>query len=400
MISVDRVASALRRFVRFWPCPAMLLCLTYMPYGDCATAGDPPAVSSERDAASEKLIFEVELADPVFPSKPVAVHRVVQSKDRNGFPVGYALRVATEVCTDKKCRIVEVTMHWNAMGYYERLEYPPGKPLTKKEHVPFDDEDYAKLDGILSDRNSILATHSLAFLAKPVEDDKGIDAWSSATPLTVQASVVKDAAYTTWVMWRWANGEIVQKLRSLTQRSCTPRYLKHLLRSDDRRCVDFALKYVLEHHPANAEFVDDVVRVLEHSDREHVVLALRFLSRATKDKAELHAQLIESCSRMRSMYSPIVLDYFATQPDLSQATLEGLTAQLHGLPYFQVHLILRLLEQKRFFSEKTESDISRLLDGDDFFIARRACEHLMKQDLGSETERKVNAFREKNRDRL
>jgi hypothetical protein len=160
------------------------------------------------------------------------------------------------------------------------------------------------------------------------------------------------------------------------------------------------LKYVTEHHPSDAEFLEDIFRVLESGDREHVVLSLRFLSRVTKDKEKLHARLIESCCRMKSMYSPIVLDYFATEPDLPRTTLEGLTAHLDRLPYFQVHLILRLLEQRKFFSEKTESDVSRLLDGDDFFVARRACEHLMKQDLGSETERKVNTFRERNRDRL
>jgi hypothetical protein len=367
---------------------------------DGAKAGSPAAVVSEGDAELEHVVHRVELADPVFPSRPKRVLRVVQSKDRNGFPVGYASRVTTEVCTDKKCRIVEVTMYWDAVGYFERLECPAGKPLTKKEHVPFAADDYAKLDRILKDRNSILATHSLAFLAKPVEEDNGIDAWSGATPLTVQESVVADAAYTTWVMWHWANGEIVRKLCSLTERSCTPPYLKHLLRSQDRRDVDFALKYVLDHHASDAQFLEDVLHVLENGDREHIVLSLQFLSSATKDKAKLHARLIESCCRMKSTYSPIVLEYFAAERDLPRATLEGLTSCLDRLPYFQIHLILRLLEQREFFSEKTESDVSRLLDGDNFFIARRACEHLMKQDLGSETERKVHEFRERNRHRL
>jgi hypothetical protein len=385
--------------MRFWPYLAVLLCLASV-WCDHAKAGSPPTAVSERDAEIQKVIYQLELADPVFPSKPVGVHRVVQSKDRNGFPIGYALRVATEVCIDKKCKMVEATMYWNALGYYERLECPPGKPLTQKEHVPFDEDDYAKLDRILSDRNSILATHSLAFLAKPVENDKGIDAWSGATPLTVQQSVIKDAAFTTWAMWRWANGEIVPKLRSLTEQSCTPRYLKHLLSSEDRRCIDFALKYVMEHHPSDVQFLEDFYRVLENSDREHVLLSLRFLSGAMKDKKKLHARLIESCCRMRSMYSPIILDYFAAERDLPRTTLEGLTAHLDRLPYFQVHLILRLLEQRRFFSEKTESDISELLTGDDFFIARRASEHLMKQDLSGETAKKVNEFRNRNRDRL
>ena len=54
--------------------------------------------------------------------------------------------------------------------------------------------------------------------------------------------------------------------------------------------------------------------------------------------------------------------------DLPRTTLEGLTARLDRLPYFQVHLILRLLEQRKFFSRKTESDVARLLDGADFFM--------------------------------
>jgi hypothetical protein len=85
---------------------------------------------------------------------------------------------------------------------------------------------------------------------------------------------------------------------------------------------------------------------------------------------------------------------------LPATTLEGLTGRLERLPYFQVHLILRLLEQRKFFSEKTESDVSQLLASDNFFIARRACEYLMKQELGSRTESKLNAFRERNRARL
>jgi hypothetical protein len=291
-------------------------------------------------------------------------------------------------------------MFWDALGYYERIECPPDKPLTKKEHVPFDAEDYAKLDRILKDRNSILATQSLAFLAQPVETNDGVDAWTSATPMTVQESVVKDAAYTTWVLWRWANGEMARKLRSLTQHSCTPEYLKYLLRSEDRRYTGFALKYVLEHHPTDLQFLGDVVHVLENGDREHVALSLKFLSSAMRDKAKLQARLIESCCRMKSMYAPMVLDYLAAQPDLPASTLEGLTGRLNRLPYFQVHLILRLLEERKFFSEKAESDVCQLLASDNFFIARRACEYLMNQDLDSQTQSEVNAFRERNRTRL
>jgi len=378
----------------------MWICLAGVWCWDGAQADRPPAAVSQPDAGWEQVVFRVELADPVLPTATVGVHRVVQFRDRNGFPVGYALRVTTPVCTDNKCKIVEATMHWNAVGYYERLECPPGKPLTKKEHVPFAAEDYAKLDSILKNRDSILARHSLAFLAKPAENDLGLDAISGATPLTVQESVVHDAAYTSWALWHWANGEIVSKLCRLTEQSCTPGYLKHLLHSQDRSYVDYALKHVLARHPSDAQFAEDVLHVLEHGDREHIMLSLRFLTGAFKDKRQLHARLIESYGRMKSMNSPLVLDYFSAERDLPRSTLEGLTSHLDRLPYFQIHLILRLLEQREFFSPKTEADIARLLDGNDFFIARRACEHLLKQDMGSETKEKVAAFRQRYRDRL
>lgn len=379
---------------------AVVLCVAVTSCCDSAPAAGPSAKRVGSGTDVETVVHELTLADPVFPSKPPRDYRVIQTKDSSGFPRGYALSVRTVVCEDKKCKMVEATLHWDALGYYDRFEYPPGKPLTKREHTPFADEDYAKLDEILKDSSSILGRYSLAYLSKPVAKDEVVDGWSGATPATVQQSVVKDAAFTTWVMWRWANGEIVPKLRSITEQSCTPDYLKVLLGSQDRRSVDFALKFVVEHHPADEQYVDSVFHVLETGDREHVALALRFLSGAVRNVEERQARLIDSCCRMKSIYCPMILAYLAAEPDLPAATLEGLSGQLDRLPYFPVHLILRLLEEQEFFSEKTEADVSRLLESDNFFVARRASEFLLKQEVGTETRSKLDAFRKQNRDRL
>ncbi|MCY2988723.1 MAG: hypothetical protein NTY19_12760 [Planctomycetota bacterium] len=377
-----------------------LVCLTSVAGCGRAIGEGPPDAAAAADGTPPPVVYQVEIADPAFPAAPPRVLKVAQPRDRNGFPVGYAVRITTDVCMDKKCRTVEVTMHWNAVGYYDRLEYPPARPLTKREHEPFTAEDYAKLDRILKDRGSILARQSLAFLAKPVNETPGIDGWSGATPLTVQESVVEHAAYTTWVMWQWANGQLVQELCQLTEQSCTPAYLKQLLRSTDRTCVDFALKYVAKHHPSDVQFMNDVLHVVETGDREHSTTSLRFLKSAVGNKEELYAHLIRSACRMSRVHSPVVLDFLAGEPELPRPTLEELTSYLDQLSYFQIHLILRMLEQRKYCSAKTESDVSRLLAGDDFFIARRACEFLAKQKLGSETERKVQDFRARNRDRL
>lgn len=367
----------------------------------CIVLTLPPSSATRSCCAQgERTTYQVELADPVSPSMPSRTHDVVLSRDRNGFPVEYALSFETHMCTDDQCRVVAVTMVWNATGCFTRLTCPPGRPLTKKEHAPFTAEDYAKLDRILKDRSSILRSWTLAYLERPQETGDGVDAVTSPTPITVRDSVVQDAAYTTWALWHWANGEIVPKLRGITNENCTPAYLNHLLVSEDRRYADFALDYLMEHHPSDPQFAQSVFHVLENGERDQIAHSLEFLSRAIPDKTRLHARLIESCCRMRSADCPMILEQFAAEPDLPATTFEGLTGRLAQLPYFPIHLILRLLEERKFTSEKTIADVAALLDSDNFFIARRAYEHLARQDLDADAANKVSAFRKRNRDRL
>ena len=366
----------------------------------------PATRPSDLKKGHKEVTHQVELVDPVSPNATPQPHEVVQTLDERGFPVGYSMSFTTHVCNDKQCLPVDVTMMWDALGYYSGLTYPPAKPLTKKEHVPFTPADYAKLDRILKDRNSILRTWTLAFLDKPEEPVAvvpgvdGVDALTTPTPTTVKDSVIEGAAYTSWALWRWANGEIVPKLRRITEERCTPEYLKQLLGSEDRRHVDYALAYVTEKHPTEGQFVEDVVRILETGEREQITQAIAFLEKAIPDKQKLYTQLIESCTRMRAADCPMVLQRLADDPDLPSDTLEALTEQVSELPYFPVHLILRMLEQREFTSPAAIANVAALLDSDDFFVARRAYEHLAQQDVGAELQRKIEAFREKNQDRL
>jgi hypothetical protein len=59
-----------------------------------------------------------------------------------------------------------------------------------------------------------------------------------------------------------------------------------------------------------------------------------------------------------------------------------------------------MLDQRGFFSTEVESNVVELLGNDNFFIARRAYEHLAKRDVSAETTAVLQAFREKYGDRL
>ena len=85
--------------------------------------------------------------------------------------------------------------------------------------------------------------------------------------MTVQQSVVRDAAYTSWAMWRWANGDIVPALQSLTKQRFTPAFIEHLLRSEDARDAAFALAHITEHHPDDEQYLEYLRQPLFYDNR-------------------------------------------------------------------------------------------------------------------------------------
>ena len=356
------------------------------------------------DVAAGETVFRVTLSDPVAPEAPPRQYDVVARNDPGGSPAGYRLTVHLNVCTEGLCRMANVTLYWDALGHYERLDCPAHTPLTRRQHDPFTDEDYLKLDRILGNRESILGRLAYTALVEekphPDEQAASLDGWSGATPQTVADSVVEGAAFTTWALWHWVNGEIVPHLRDSTVERATPEFVRRLLRSEQPRQVGFALRHLLEPHQGNERLVDDVFHAMENTRQlAYVALALDFVIGAVNDERRLDDRLIASFRRLDDSTSRPLLEYFASRTAPPVKTLEGLSAALGELPYFQVHRILLLLE-KQEGSATVEANVARLLDHENFFIARRAYEHLRKHASDDLTLQRLTAFRDQHADRL
>ena len=360
--------------------------------------------------ANAKETTTIELTDPVYPKKPKKEHTLLVYLDSQGYPSGYSMELVNKVCLDDVCKLVEVTLYWDAIGYYQRLEYPKGKPLTKLEHDPFTPEDYKKLDSILKDRKSILIDHSLGFLAtedhdkpsagvKQTEADD-IDAVTRPTPHAVKKAVVKDAAWTTWVLWKYANTEIVDILQGLTEARCSPEYLGHLLDSKDWQKIEFALHYLVKQEPVPPLFLDKVAKLLPSAGINHVDLAMEYLQKGSPDKNTGYRKLIGTLPALNEYNAVLVIELLESDGQLEEGILEALTSSLAQQDYYPIHLALRLIESREFFSKGVEADIVKLLQVKDFFIARRASDFLSNQKLSASAKEKLASFREKHADRL
>jgi hypothetical protein len=67
-------------------------------------------------AGEKRTVFQVIRADPVAPDAPSQQYEVLVMSDAAGSPAGYRLTVHVNVCNEGLCRMVHVTLYWDALG--------------------------------------------------------------------------------------------------------------------------------------------------------------------------------------------------------------------------------------------------------------------------------------------
>lgn len=317
--------------------------------------------------------FELKLIDPLHPDQPAKSYDVVLEKDERGFPQDYRLFLQTRICPDETCKVLEATLKWDALGNFSRLEHAEGAPLSKGDHKPFSAEDYEQLDRILRDRRSILGTHPLNFfLTQRARQSTDVDGITAATPQAVKGAVVDGAAYTSWTLWHWANGEVVNQLYSQTLSLADADYLLHCLNLTDRRFVRFALDRLLEDGLEDPRQQTAIFHILESGGQANCERALQLLLESSVDLDEAHRKLIGLIGKNGGS-SQLILAYLEEQPDLDMEIWVCLAEQLKHIPgYRDMDGALAVLAEQANGSPEVRSLVAQLLESEDRFVVRRA----------------------------
>lgn len=325
--------------------------------------------------------FEVTLSDPLYPNRPAKTYPVKIAWDKHGFPARYSFHLVAETCFDDKCKPLDATLQWDALGRYVGLSDSPRFPLTKKEHDPFGRQDYQRLDKILSDADSLLGRHPLEFFVptKPAIADK-VDAVTMPTPIAVQDAVVPGAAYTSWVLWRWVNGDIVDQLLARTRRLSGDDHLSRCLNSSDRGFVEFALRRLLGDGIDDPRHLRACYRVLENSGRANCELALKLLLDSASDLDEVHRKLIALIGSNGGS-SRLILNHFRDLTNPSPEDWVHLAKQLkHISDYRDLGIAMKLLKRRASDSAVVRTHVALLLESDDHFVVMQAKEYLDQQN--------------------
>ncbi|WP_321348708.1 hypothetical protein [uncultured Draconibacterium sp.] len=122
--------------------------------------------------------------------------------DSAGSPQFYFQDVVAEVCEDKLCFPVQITLFWDVAGEFLAFQVSTNTPLTKVGHVPFTKSDYYQLFQLLNFPDSKLARYKKADLVQHNQKKTGaVDAVSGATVRIANEPMVNGAAFTCFSLW-------------------------------------------------------------------------------------------------------------------------------------------------------------------------------------------------------
>jgi hypothetical protein len=273
----------------------------------------------------------------------------------------------------------------------------PGRNAApkKKAWTAFTEADHAKLHRILRDRFSILRTQRMSELTG-YRDKSRVDGISGATPLTLREAVVEGAALSSYHLWHWANGEVVAAARELTHQNCSAELLQSFLTRDDPHFILFALEHLQQHQLFTPSFVSQVIDVMSGGDHAHIDAGLAYLRSALPDADAFYEKLATLFKQSDGETRIYLLGLLGAEQTISGAQLDRFSVGLTETDtYYELHLFLNLIEKHQHVSEPLLMEVSRFLENENFFIARRAFWYLEKQNLNEQMAERLAAFQEK-----
>jgi hypothetical protein len=204
--------------------------------------------SVRSDAASGLRKKPAEVREYTITENDTTTYTLKLALDESGRPDYFFRNIFTPVCLTGECKPVYINFYWDLLGNYIRYDFPPGEVLTKMDHREFKQEDYDKLQDILSRPNSLLkdvAMHDL--VGKGTENlADSVDAKAGATLKTVKNEVIDGAVYTCYTLWHIAYGKVIDEILRITETYKDELLLHRFLTSTNHNYQYWAMEKVID----------------------------------------------------------------------------------------------------------------------------------------------------------
>lgn len=273
-------------------------------------------------------------------SIPVAVHLLY---DKKQLPDRYVSHINTLVCEDGLCQPLEIALYWDLLGNFSSYELPPGKPLTKWDHIEFNREDHRKMEEILSDKTSLLRDYEMKDLMDTTARKASVavtDGVTGATDKSIQSAVVAGALYSTHVLWHIVNTHIAGQIQAHTEGLFTKELLEKMFASDNLHYQYYALNNL----PAGntAGYLPAVIRLIAAGKDYVPFFAIEKVPAEVWSAAAYQPELVSLLGKVDFNMQNELLNKLQSQL-LSEAALQALATRLKPLQEKQQLKALEIL---------------------------------------------------------
>ncbi len=315
----------------------------------------------------------------------------------NNYPEAFSRDIHTAVCIDTLCRLVNITLYWEITGKYLGYSLPSGEELTKREHVPFLDSDYLRLNEILSDSASQLGYYTQDEIHPPKQKNAKTDGITGATIPDLTSSIVPEAAYTSYTLWHLAYGTTRDSIAVYTKRHLLSNgLLINIMQNKNAYGQIKALQWALDsNYPLN-QFYESASGVLHGGNYYASRQAINFLKKCSMDNERLQTEVIPLLDSEDFRIKNIAIEFLRTADKISQPAARQIMARIKSDNYYLVNVLLTLLEKRAQPDETDQLNLCKLLDSKNPNIANRVYYFLLNlPDKSPGAEKQLNRYRKK-----
>ena len=305
---------------------------------------------------------------------------IVKTKEQ--IPIHYFRNIATEVCFDNKCRLLDITIFWNITGRYLGFELPYGKFLSKYDHEPFVASEYERLNELLAD--PMLPFGDISFeklVVIPESDADSLDGISGATTEDLSKIVVKGAAYTTYTLGNIVYGPTKDFVAHLTEMQLTGELTELILKSPELSDKLWILNRIDHPSALGSQLTATLLDLISGDDFYLTYNTINAISSLHLGSDSLQLGLFSMYDKVNHSVQTMIIKKLMDAPYLHAEivrTSRGFLDQLNGK---QLGDILLLYSKHSIDDLETCKALAKILDNENRYISQKAYRFLLGVEI-------------------
>lgn len=299
-------------------------------------------------------------------------------KNDKSKPHYFFQRFSTGVCFDDKCRPLDITLYWNTTGRYLGFEMPEGEFLSKTDHDPFSKKEYLQLNEILC--NTELPFKNIQYhelMNQPENTAESVDAISGATSEWIQDIVVKNAAYTTYKLWKLAYGESQKFIQQFTSNHLDAQHLLYILNSTNRQDIIWGLAHVKDTLSFSTPLKNRLSSLIQVDDPYLSYNAVHAIPKAFLNDSNFQETLFSSYLKTTDASTKNALvKKLKSAPQLSKKLLVKSRQKIQSMAPQEISSLLQLYKKQQINDSATLETVRALKNHHNAYVVNLAKDFL------------------------